>query len=222
MVFHWSCMNSLGDTKEQVSNVLDSLRNININWDLVEEDLIEVLPYLLPSLAAVVILFILIFGVWLFVKKKPLPFPFLLFFFLWDGAMMGYISLLCREPGSRDSVDLTFFAFLERGQWAIAFALENILFFIPFGILTTWMLKKSSRRFCFLKSTISGFAVSVLIETTQMVTKRGFVQAEDVMLNTAGTMIGSLMIILIYAVLHMINIFLGFLRQKKLLCQKKW
>lgn len=135
---------------------------------------------------------------------------------------MGYISLLCREPGSRDSVDLTFFAFLERGQWAIAFALENILFFIPFGILTTWMLKKSSRRFCFLKSTISGFAVSVLIETTQMVTKRGFVQAEDVMLNTAGTMIGSLMIILIYAVLHMINIFLGFLRQKKLLCQKKW
>lgn len=197
MVFLWSCMNSLGDTKEQVGHVLDSLRHININWKLVEEDLLEVLPYLLPSLAAAVILFLLIWGAWSLIKRTPLPFPFLLFFFLWNGAMMGYISLLCRESGSRDRVDLTLFAFLDRGQWAIAFAVENILFFIPFGVLMTWMLKKSGRRFCFLKSSISGFAASVLIEMTQMITKRGFVQAEDVMLNTVGAMIGSIAVVLI-------------------------
>ncbi len=63
--------------------------------------------------------------------------------------------------------------------------LGNIGWFVPFGFLLP-MMKKST----FLKVTLGGFGFSLLIEIMQLVFKKGFFEVDDLILNTAGAMIG--------------------------------
>lgn len=66
--------------------------------------------------------------------------------------------------------------------------INNILFFVPFGFFLsesaelkwTWIL-------------IWGLAASLCVEITQYITARGLAEIDDVISNTAGTMIGYLM-----------------------------
>ena len=75
------------------------------------------------------------------------------------------------------------------GQTSVAHAyfIENIIMLIPFGILAPIVLKQMRKiRLCVL----TGFLLSCGIEISQLITQRGYCQLDDVVTNTAGTLIG--------------------------------
>ena len=75
------------------------------------------------------------------------------------------------------------------GQTAIAHAyfMENIIMFIPFGVLVPMVFKRMRNlRFC----VFVGFVCSCGIELSQLITQRGYCQLDDVVTNTAGMLIG--------------------------------
>lgn len=73
----------------------------------------------------------------------------------------------------------------------------NILWFIPMGFGAAYLLKE---RYSFLKALGIGFSVSILIETMQFLFDTGISDIDDVLFNTAGTIIG----ILLFSVLDRI------------------
>lgn len=67
---------------------------------------------------------------------------------------------------------------------------ENILAFIPFGVLFCQSVKlKTDGRF-YLKGAAAGAAFSVAVETVQYVFSIGFAETDDVINNTLGCVIG--------------------------------
>ncbi len=63
--------------------------------------------------------------------------------------------------------------------------LLNFCMLLPVGILFPWATKKG-----FLPTALTGFALTVLIEAAQFLTKRGWFELTDIVDNTAGVMIG--------------------------------
>lgn len=75
--------------------------------------------------------------------------------------------------------------------------LGNVVGFIPFGLVLP-IISRNARGFFFL--TFSGFALSLLVETVQLITKLGSFDVDDMIMNTLGTAIGYI----IFAVCHFI------------------
>lgn len=98
-----------------------------------------------------------------------------------------FITFFSRESGSRDSLDLLPFATMGHGPKGDAYVLENVLLFIPLGILLpcTGDFWKQLPHCAF-----TGFLVSMMTELSQFLTKRGHAQTDDVITNTLGTIIG--------------------------------
>ena len=67
--------------------------------------------------------------------------------------------------------------------------LQNIALFVPMGFFLTQVL--SGRKYRFPAAVLLGFAVSLLIETVQYHTGRGWFDAEDLFNNTLWAAIGS-------------------------------
>ncbi|WP_455720501.1 VanZ family protein [Agathobacter sp.] len=63
----------------------------------------------------------------------------------------------------------------------------NICMFIPMGVLVPICFNKIDRAW---KTYLCGFAFTLLIEITQLVTGRGVFETDDIINNTVGTMIG--------------------------------
>lgn len=98
-----------------------------------------------------------------------------------------YLVLFSREPGSREGVNLELFGTYSESPRAQAYMVENILLLIPFGFLLPFL----SRRLATFTSALTlGLIFSLIIETTQYITKRGYFQADDIWLNTVGAVIG--------------------------------
>lgn len=103
------------------------------------------------------------------------------------GIILCYITLFTREPGSRESVNLRLFGTMGHGAQGDAYVLENILVFIPLGILVTVALSTFHKWwYCMLL----GFLISCGIEMTQYITCRGYIQLDDVVTNTIGMLLG--------------------------------
>lgn len=98
-----------------------------------------------------------------------------------------FITFLSRESGSRDSLDFLPFAAMGHGPRGDAYVLENVLLFIPPGILLPSISNIWKR---FLHCALTGILLSVMIELSQFLTKRGHAQTDDVITNTLGTIIG--------------------------------
>ena len=81
-------------------------------------------------------------------------------------------------------------AFLQRFRWVSA-ALEgyvfNVLLFVPLGYLLPAAFLPLRR---WWKVMLLGFAFSLLIETTQLITHLGWFDATDLIHNTIGAIIG--------------------------------
>lgn len=97
------------------------------------------------------------------------------------------LAFFSREPGSRTGISLLPFETWGTTEIAHAFFIENILMFIPLGVL----LPLASARFrkpavCIL----SGLLCSTCLELMQLITQRGFCQLDDIMTNTLGTATG--------------------------------
>lgn len=94
---------------------------------------------------------------------------------------------LSREPGSREAVSLFPFETWGHTLYAHAYFIENIIMFIPFGILLPILFKRIRR---VLNCVGLGFLNSCVIEIAQFVTRRGYLQLDDVITNTVGALIG--------------------------------
>ena len=112
-------------------------------------------------------------------------------------AVMFVTVFLSREPGSRQGIDMTLF-----GTWGVtpqehAFVIENILLFVPFGILYPLAVSGKGRKTDLRRkigwekfTVLWGFLISVGIETVQLITERGYCQLDDVVMNTLGALEG--------------------------------
>lgn len=97
------------------------------------------------------------------------------------------ITFISREPGSRDSVDLMLFSTFSKDIYNNVYPIENILLFIPMGFLLPLIWK---RFYNFYLCIAAGLVISSSIEGAQYITKRGFLQTDDILTNVCGTMIG--------------------------------
>lgn len=96
-------------------------------------------------------------------------------------------AFFSREPGSRNSVDLTLFETWGHSAVSHAYFIENIIMYLPFGVLMPCCFScMRSVGIC----VTAGFFSSVFLELSQLVTKRGYCQLDDVLTNTAGALIG--------------------------------
>lgn len=68
--------------------------------------------------------------------------------------------------------------------------LGNILMFVPVGVLVP--LLNGWRKW--YKTVLIGFGLSIFIEITQLITKRGYFDPDDVILNVIGTLIGCVLL----------------------------
>ena len=145
-------------------------------------DFKQPLSYLLPALLLTAA------GVFLYKlcrrKAKISPPSILLLIYM---EVLVQTAFLSRESGSRKGIDLTLFKTWGQTSVAHAYFIENIMMLIPFGILAPIALKQMKKmRFCVL----TGFLLSCGIEISQLITQRGYCQLDDVVTNTAGTIIG--------------------------------
>ena len=105
--------------------------------------------------------------------------------------MILFISLLSREPGSRTKASLMLFSTVSKDLYGNVFVVENIIMFIPLGILLPLLNKRfRSWRLCLA----AGFLSSCMIEILQFFTQRGYFQTDDIITNSIGTVVGFVII----------------------------
>lgn len=97
------------------------------------------------------------------------------------------LTFFSREPGSRTDVNMRLF-----GTWGIsaqshAYVIENVLLFIPFGMMFPMIGKWFSNIYVCI---ITAALFSITIEIMQYITARGFCQLDDIVMNTLGAIIG--------------------------------
>lgn len=86
----------------------------------------------------------------------------------------------------------------QLGSLAVAAnLLGNVVGFIPLGFIPP-VVSSNARGFFFI--TFSGFALSLCVETAQLITKLGCFDVDDLVMNTLGTAIGYVA----FAVCHLI------------------
>lgn len=121
-------------------------------------------------------------------RRSLVPVNYLPFFlFATYAIVVAKLSFLSREPGSRQGIDLRIMGTWGDDAVAHAYVLENVLMFIPFGILLPLLHKRTQKVWtCLLMALLS----SMLIELSQLATQRGFCQLDDVITNTIGAYIG--------------------------------
>ena len=66
-------------------------------------------------------------------------------------------------------------------------AFENIVLFVPLGFMIPFVWKYFRGIF---RCLLAGFAISVLIEVSQLASSRGFFDIDDIILNSIGTVLG--------------------------------
>lgn len=97
------------------------------------------------------------------------------------------ITLLSRRESSSSIVNLKLFDTFGPSFGERMFVYENILLFVPFGILFYILAVPFRKMFV---SLMAGFGISLLIETTQFFTHLGRFEVDDLLTNTCGMMLG--------------------------------
>lgn len=110
-----------------------------------------------------------------------------LFFGIVYGYMVFGITFLCREPVFEKKVSIVPFSSPLGNPRLWAYFVENIMMFVPYGIIIPILSSYVEKWYSCL---ILGMVSSILIEWGQYTTSRGKAQIDDVLLNTAGMMIG--------------------------------
>ena len=97
------------------------------------------------------------------------------------------ITILSRTRGSTHVLDLQLFTTFSWKLSAMVFIVENIIMFIPLGILLPMLWPPLSRFYFCIPL---GFIGSFLIECAQYRLKCGKFQVDDLLTNMCGTLIG--------------------------------
>lgn len=152
------------------------------------EDLAETLPYL-PICFLAGLLFFLLFILckgWSYIKSRPIRIGSIILFFVYFTGVC-FIALLSREPGSRASIDMDLFSTWGYTVQSKAYVIENVLFFIPFGLLLPTAFPGMNK---FHRILAASYLCSFGVELTQLLTKRGYYQIDDILTNVLGACIG--------------------------------
>ena len=104
------------------------------------------------------------------------------------------LAFFSREPGSRDGINLMLFSTWGDNVYTHAFFVENILMFVPFGILAPLCFARLRSAW---RCILCGWGCSIVLELCQLFTKRGFCELDDVLTNTFGVLCGYLILQLI-------------------------
>lgn len=107
-------------------------------------------------------------------------------FFMYIVIML-FITFLSRESGSRVGIDLKLFSTWGHNARNHAFVIENVLLFIPYGLLGAIALNSATS---LIPCMLLGMFTSMEIEVMQLVTGRGYFQIDDIITNTLGAVIG--------------------------------
>ncbi len=106
------------------------------------------------------------------------------------------LTLSGREAGSRSGhINLVLFSTIGNKENLKLTGIENTLLLIPFGVLVP-LLWRVYRRFWNLG--LLAFITSTSIELLQLVTRRGYFELDDIVLNTVGALIGYMAFSLFY------------------------
>lgn len=102
-------------------------------------------------------------------------------------AVMVVITFLSREGGSTKGIDLRIGSSLGINARNDAYAVENILLFLPYGFL--WGLMRRRKKGLWNALAV-GFLTSLGIEFLQLFSGRGVFQTDDMITNTLGAVVG--------------------------------
>ncbi len=130
-----------------------------------------------------------------------------MFMFLIYMTSLLYIVFMSRETGQYSGVNMVLFSSWGRTVTTKAFYIENILLFIPMGILMPSAYRIFRKPYICIPAI---FLFSCFIETVQYIFGLGVAELDDVLTNTAGGIIG----LIIYGILWVIHHFCS-LRSKK-------
>lgn len=102
------------------------------------------------------------------------------------------VTLLNRESYYTNNLNLHLFSTYKEAWYRFSIAewsniILNILMLIPFGLLLPVVFKLYNS---FWKVSITGLFFSITIEIVQFISEKGIVEADDILNNTIGTMIG--------------------------------
>ena len=112
---------------------------------------------------------------------------------LLSAALILFVTLLSRTKIASPSVYLTPFSTFERGQLngdLFIFMILNVCLFVPFGASLPFVIRgKAWKKLLF--TILSGLLFSFIIESLQNLFSVGYMDIDDIISNTLGTIIGS-------------------------------
>lgn len=167
------------------------MENITLLINYIAKDMMEPIGYLPWGLLSGCI-FLLILTLWRrfnekSAEKNTLKRDLVHFLLIAYCITLLKLAFFSREPGSRTDVSMRLFDTWGTTMQTHAFFIENILMFLPFGILVPTVFQETRG---VLRCTVTAFACSTLLEMIQLVTGRGFCQIDDVITNTVGGLVG--------------------------------
>lgn len=167
------------------------MENVKLLFSCITHDMMEPVGYLPWGLCAGC-LYLLALKIWRRFRRtstdrSTLTHDIIRFLLVVYGITLLKLAFFSREPGSRTTVSTHLFDTWGTTMQAHAFFIENILMFIPFGILIPVAF---SRMRGFVRCTTAAFTCSVLLEGMQFITGRGFCELDDIVTNTVGAVIG--------------------------------
>ena len=122
-------------------------------------------------------------------QKEGIPIVSRTLFFTYLAVVMA-ITFFSRESGSRQGLDLEFLSTWGINDRNNAFVVENVLLFVPYGILCPMAFRHVRR---FWNCLLAGALTSLLVELLQLLTGRGYFQIDDILTNILGTVAGYLL-----------------------------
>lgn len=106
------------------------------------------------------------------------------------GTMIVGITLLSRSEGGSDGVNLRLFGTFHNDFTSCKYICENILLLFPCAVLLYGISHMFRRG---VTALLTGFCVSLAIETAQLVTHLGRFEVDDILTNVTGYMAGYLL-----------------------------
>lgn len=117
------------------------------------------------------------------------------------------LTLVCRADNSRIGIELNIFHGLmgpdNDFHWLmLAYVILNCMLFIPYGFIWSLFSFVNSRRMLIQVTlvTLISFVTSLIIETAQLLTGRGYYEIQDLVFNTLGGIIGWIVFYVVYGI----------------------
>ena len=97
------------------------------------------------------------------------------------------LTLLSREQGSTNKIDLVIGSTLRINMRNNAYVVENVLLFIPYGFCLAWRFGGNKK---WIRHIFCGLVTTLAVEYTQLFTGRGVFQTDDILTNVVGGVLG--------------------------------